>query len=73
MEVFDQVFWKALTTQSQRGDPMSKEQFTSKDGNLVQIDESQVRNHLDKVVRSTVEETLNGLLDAVSASALEVL
>jgi len=52
---------------------MSKEQFTSKDGNLVQIDESQVRNHLDKVVRSTVEETLNGLLDAVSASALEVL
>jgi putative transposase len=31
---------------------------------LVQVDEAQVRAHLDQVVRGTVEETLNGLLDA---------
>jgi transposase-like protein len=31
---------------------------------LVQIDEPQIRSHLDEMVRSTVEETLNKLLDA---------
>ena len=30
----------------------------------VQVDEAQVRQHLDGVVRRTVEETLNALLDA---------
>jgi transposase-like protein len=30
----------------------------------VQVDEAQVREHLDGVVRRTVEETLNALLDA---------
>ena len=33
-------------------------------GNIVTIDETQVRDHLGKIVRGTVEETLNGLLDA---------
>ncbi len=33
-------------------------------GSIVQIDEEQVRGHVDAVVRSSVEETLNGLLDA---------
>ena len=33
-------------------------------GPVVQIDEGRIREHLDEVVRSTVEETLNGLLDA---------
>ena len=33
-------------------------------GSIVQIDEEQVRGHVDQVVRSSVEETLNGLLDA---------
>ena len=28
------------------------------------LDEARVRGHLDEVVRSTVEQTLNGLLDA---------
>ena len=32
--------------------------------NVIRVDESQVRSHLEQVVRSTVEETLNGLLDA---------
>lgn len=33
-------------------------------GPVVQIDEGRIQAHLDEVVRSTVEETLNGLLDA---------
>jgi putative transposase len=33
-------------------------------GSLVQIDEEQVRGHVDEVVRRSVEETLNGLLEA---------
>jgi transposase-like protein len=31
---------------------------------VVQIDEGRIQRHVDEVVRSTVEETLNGLLDA---------
>src|SRR3984885_3134217 len=33
-------------------------------GSVVQIDEGKMQAHLDEVVRSTVEETLNALLDA---------
>lgn len=33
-------------------------------GPLVQIDEGRIQAHLDEVVRATVEETLNALLDA---------
>lgn len=33
-------------------------------GNIVQIDEARIRGHVDAVVRDTVEETLNALLDA---------
>jgi transposase-like protein len=33
-------------------------------GAVVQIDDNQIRAHLSGVVRSTVEETLNALLDA---------
>ncbi len=33
-------------------------------GSIVRIDEGLVRGHVDQVVRSSVEETLNGLLDA---------
>lgn len=33
-------------------------------GPVVQIDEGHIQAHLDEVVRSTVEETLNALLDA---------
>lgn len=32
--------------------------------NVIQIDEAQVRGHLSELVRGSVEETLNGLLDA---------
>lgn len=33
-------------------------------GSIVQVDESQIRGHVDEVVRSSVEATLNGLLEA---------
>jgi putative transposase len=33
-------------------------------GNVVSIDDERIKNHLDRVVRGTVEETLNALLDA---------
>ena len=32
--------------------------------NVVRIDDERIRGHLDRVVRGTVEETLNALLDA---------
>jgi transposase-like protein len=32
--------------------------------NVIQVDEAQIRSHVDEVVRSSVEATLNGLLDA---------
>ncbi|MFV2041580.1 MAG: IS256 family transposase, partial [Candidatus Hydrothermarchaeales archaeon] len=43
---------------------MSENKFTSKSGNLIQIDEGQVKDHLGEMVRDTVEETLNAMLDA---------
>ena len=33
-------------------------------GPVVQIDEERIQSHLDEVIRATVEETLNGLLEA---------
>jgi hypothetical protein len=33
-------------------------------GNVVTIDDERIKNHLDRVVRGSVEETLNALLDA---------
>jgi transposase-like protein len=33
-------------------------------GPVVQIDDGRIQAHLDEVVRATVEETLNALLDA---------
>jgi hypothetical protein len=35
-------------------------------GNVITIDE-RIKNHLDRVVRGSVEETLNALLDGGSA------
>ena len=32
--------------------------------NVIRIDDERIRGHLDRVVRGTVEETLNALLDA---------
>jgi len=32
--------------------------------NVIRIDDERIKGHLDRVVRGTVEETLNALLDA---------
>ena len=41
-----------------------QDKSTPKLGNVIQIDESKVQEHLGEIVRGTVEETLNALLDA---------
>ena len=33
-------------------------------GNVITIDDERIKNHLDRVVRGSVEETLNAMLDA---------
>ncbi len=37
---------------------------TKRLGKVVQIDEARIPDHLGELVRSTVEETLNNILDA---------
>jgi hypothetical protein len=37
---------------------------TPKPGNVIEIDEARIRDHLGELVRGSVEETLNALLDA---------
>jgi len=36
-------------------------------GQVIQIDEARIRDHLGEMVRGTVEETLNAMLDAEAA------
>ena len=43
---------------------MSRKNCSAKSGKLVEIDEAKVTEHLSEIVRGTVEEKLNGLLDA---------
>src|SRR5580692_4666507 len=40
------------------------EDTPSRLGNVVTIDDERIKSHLDRVVRGSVEETLNALLDA---------
>lgn len=41
-----------------------KKSTTGKLGKVIEIDEGRIRDHLGKMVRGTVEEALNGMLDA---------
>jgi transposase-like protein len=43
---------------------MGQEKGTAMPGNVVRIDEERIRDHLGRIVRGTVEDTLNALLDA---------
>ena len=43
---------------------MADEDRTIPLSNVITIDDERIRGHLDRVVRGTVEETLNALLDA---------
>jgi transposase-like protein len=40
------------------------EDTPSRLGNVITIDDERIRSHLDRVVRGSVEETLNALLEA---------
>jgi hypothetical protein len=42
---------------------MTQGHCNAKSGKIIQIDEKQVRDHLGVIVRGTVQETLNTLLD----------
>ncbi len=39
---------------------------------VIRIDEREIRDHLDEIVRGTVEETLNSLLDAKANEMCQV-
>ena len=43
---------------------MTKINCTAKEGKIVRIDEGMIKDHLGKIVKGTVEETINTLLDA---------
>lgn len=43
---------------------MNDDNKTTDLGNVIHIDDERIQDHLGRVVRSTVEETLNALLDA---------
>ena len=43
---------------------MAKSNCTAKQGEIIQIDEGMIKDHLGKIVKGTVEDTLNALLDA---------
>lgn len=38
--------------------------YNAKSDKIIQLNESAVKNHLGQMVRSTVEQTLNDMLDA---------
>ena len=42
-------------------------------GQVIQIDEARIRDHLGEMVRGTVEETLNAMLDAEAANSAELV
>ena len=42
---------------------MSEDDGLKAMGQVIQIDEARIRDHLGEMVRETVEETLNALLD----------
>jgi putative transposase len=46
---------------------MTKKNCTPKKGRIIQIDEEQVKDHIGEIVRGTVQETLNELLDEEAA------
>jgi len=43
---------------------MGEDKGTALPGNVVRIDEERIKDHLGRIVRGTVEDTLNALLDA---------
>ena len=50
---------------------MGKNKGTAMPGNVVRIDEERIKDHLGRIVRGTVEDTLNALLDAKGGPAVQ--
>ncbi len=50
---------------------MAQGDYTSKSGKIIQIDEGRIREHLGEIVRGSVQETLNALLDAEADRLLQ--
>lgn len=46
---------------------MAQKQSTTNEGTIIQINEAQIKDHLGEIVRGTVQETLNALLDEEAA------
>ena len=42
---------------------MSKDSTQDTEGKIIQINEEEIKDHLGEMVRGTVEETLNGMLE----------
>lgn len=55
---------KALTINTRPGETTMTEDTTKRLDKVIRIDENEIRGHLNELVRGTVEETLNELLDA---------
>ena len=47
---------------------MTQRHSNAKSRKIIQIDEEQVKDHLGEIVRGTVQETLNALLDEEAES-----
>jgi hypothetical protein len=43
---------------------MTQKNCSKKTGKIIQIDEDRVKDHLGEIVKGTVQETLNAMLDA---------
>ena len=54
----------AKRNQASEREPRCQTIHRSPLNNVITIDDERIRSHLERVVRGTVEETLNALLDA---------
>ena len=63
--MFDGLFRGSLSQPEERNEAaMADEDRTIPLSNVITFDDERIRGHLDRVVRGTVEETLNALLEA---------
>lgn len=46
---------------------MAQRQSTTSEGTIIQINGAQIKDHLGEIVRGTVQDTLNALLDEEAA------
>jgi transposase-like protein len=62
-KIFDQKNHQFKLEESYQMDNKPGETTSQETGRLIQIDEEQIKGHLDQIVVGAVEETLNGLLE----------